>query len=156
MNLAVIIGNLGADPELKFTQGGQAVCNLSVATSRTYLDRNDTKIEEVEWHRVVVWGKRAEACNEYLTKGRQVIVRGRISTRKWEDEKGVSHYSTSIVAEEITFGSKPKGAGEKSEHGPRPGGGKPSATKPKTTPTTSHETETEYIPATPDDDEIPF
>lgn len=102
VNKAIILGRLGQDPELRYTQSGQAVCNLSVATNRKYT-RDGKPVEEVEWHRVVAWGKQAENCEKYLSKGRQVYVEGRIQTREWEDKEGNRRWSTDIVAQNVTF-----------------------------------------------------
>ncbi len=103
INKAIIVGNLGRDPELRHTQGGSPVCQLSIATTRSYTNSNNDKVEETEWHRVVVWGKSAEHCNTYLSKGRQVYVEGRIATRSYEDKEGIKRYSTEIVASSVQF-----------------------------------------------------
>ena len=111
INKAIVIGNLGRDPELRYTQGGQAVCRLAVATSRRYLNkRSNETVEETEWHRITVWGKSAEHCNTYLTKGRQVYVEGRLKTTSYEKE-GQRHYSTEIVADNVQFLSGGGGGG---------------------------------------------
>lgn len=102
MNKAIIIGNLGADPELKELDGDNAVCKLRVASSRKYTKKDGEKVEDVEWHRVTVWGKLANLCGQYLSKGRQVAVEGRLQTSQYEKE-GVTHYSTEIVASSIQF-----------------------------------------------------
>ncbi|HFE46397.1 MAG TPA: single-stranded DNA-binding protein, partial [Nannocystis exedens] len=103
INKAIVIGNLGRDPELRYTQGGQPVCRLAVATSRRYLNkRSNEMVEETEWHRITVWGKQAEHCNTYLTKGRQVYVEGRLKTSSYEKE-GQRHYSTEIIADNVQF-----------------------------------------------------
>lgn len=131
VNKAIIIGHLGRDPELRYTQNNTACCNLNVATSRKYM-RGQEQVEETEWHRVVVWGKTGEACNQYLAKGRQVYVEGRLQTTSYEKE-GVKRYSTQIVAETVQFlggrdgggngsgqgGGAPRGGGS----GPKPGDG---------------------------------
>jgi single-strand DNA-binding protein len=107
VNKVTIIGNLGRDPELRFTQGGTAVCNLNIATTRVYKDKSDEKVEETEWHRVTVWGKTAENCNKFLSKGKQAYVEGRLKTSSYEDKDGVKKYSTEIVADQVLFlGSK--------------------------------------------------
>jgi len=103
VNKAIIVGNLGRDPELRYTQGGSAVCQLNVATTRAYTNKNNDRVEETEWHRIVVWGKSAEHCNNYLAKGRQVYVEGRIQTRSYEDKEGIKRYSTEIVADTVQF-----------------------------------------------------
>lgn len=110
LNRAMIIGNLGKDPDLRFTAGGQAVCNFSVATSENYTDRDGQKQERTEWHSVVVWGKQAETCKKYLGKGRKVYVEGRIQTREWEKD-GQKHYRTEIVAQDVRFLDKGRDQG---------------------------------------------
>lgn len=108
VNMLIIVGNLGGDPELK-TVGQQQVCQFSVATNESWNDKNGNKQEHTEWTTVVVWGKLAEICGKYLKKGRQVFVSGRKRTRSWEKE-GTKHYATELVADDVTFlGSKPEG-----------------------------------------------
>lgn len=97
VNKAIIIGNLGRDPEVKSTQNGTAVANLSVGTSSKWKDKSGQYQEKTEWHRVVVWGKSAEFCGNYLHKGSNVYVEGRLETRKW-DKNGVDMYTTEIIA----------------------------------------------------------
>jgi single-strand DNA-binding protein len=121
VNKAILIGNLGADPELRYTTGGAAVTELRIATSRRYTTKDGTAQEDTQWHRVVVWGKQAENCKEYLAKGRQVYVEGRLQTRQWEDRDGNKRYTTEIVAEQIQFlGGRGGGAGG-SDEAPPPG-----------------------------------
>lgn len=103
INKAILIGNLGADPEIKFTQGGQPVANFNVATSESWTDKNGQRHESTEWHRIVVWGKQAEIAHQYLTKGRQVYVEGKIKTRQWTDKDGQTRYTTEIVADTVRF-----------------------------------------------------
>jgi single-strand DNA-binding protein len=104
INKVIIVGRLGADPELKHTQGGQAVARLSIATSEQWTDKNTgQKQERTEWHRVVVWGKQAEVIGKYMTKGRQIYVEGRLQTRSWEDPQGQKKYTTEIVANNFQF-----------------------------------------------------
>jgi len=123
VNKAIIVGNLGRDPELRYTTGGSPVVTLSVATTRAYTNKNNDRIEETEWHRVVVWGKSAEHCNNYLTKGRQVYVEGRISTRSYTDKDDVKRYSTEIVADSVQFlGGRPQGAQQQQGHSEQPQG----------------------------------
>lgn len=98
VNKVILIGNLGANPEVRFTQGGSAVANLRLATTERYTDRNGQKQEQTEWHRVVLFGRQAEVAQQYLTKGRQVYIEGRIRTRQWQDQQGQKRYSTEIVA----------------------------------------------------------
>lgn len=103
VNKVILIGNLGADPEIRYTQAGQAVCEMRLATSEAWKDKQGQKQERVEWHRVIVWGNTAEACAKYLTKGRQVFVDGRIQTRTYDDKQGVKRYVTEIVANDVKF-----------------------------------------------------
>jgi single-strand DNA-binding protein len=103
VNKAILIGNLGADPEVRFTPGGQAVANFRIATSESWKDKEGNKQEKTEWHRIVVWGKLAELCGEYLKKGRKAYVEGRLQTREWTDKEGKKNYTTEVVAKEVTF-----------------------------------------------------
>lgn len=121
INKAIIIGNLGRDPEVRYTQDGTAVANFTVATSESWTDKNTgEKRENTEWHRIVVWRRLAEICGEYLSKGRQVYVEGKLQTRSWEQD-GITRYTTEIVANTVQFlGSRDNAAG-----GPPPQGGGP-------------------------------
>ena len=110
LNRVELIGNLGQDPEIKYTQSGTAVVNLSVATNERR-KVGDNWEDVVEWHRVVVWAKTAEACNEYLRKGSQVYIDGKLQTRKWEDREGNERYTTEINANRVMFLSKEGGSG---------------------------------------------
>lgn len=101
LNRAILVGNLGMDPELKFTQGGQAVLRIRLATTESYVNKSGERQERTEWHTVIVWGKRAEALNKILSKGRTIWVEGRIQTRSWEDKEGGKRYSTEINANNI-------------------------------------------------------
>ena len=103
VNKAIIVGNLGRDPEVRFTQSGQAMARFSVATTDTWRDRENGRQERTEWHNIVVWGKQAETCGEYLFKGRQVYIEGRIQTRKVEDKEGNERYFTDINAQQVKF-----------------------------------------------------
>lgn len=103
VNKVIIIGRLGQEPELKYTPSGAAVCNFSVATSDSWTDKGGQKQERTEWHRIVVWGKLAELCNQYLAKGRQVFVEGSLQTRSWDDQNGQKRYTTEINARNIQF-----------------------------------------------------
>lgn len=97
VNKVILVGNLGADPEVRFTQGGQTVANLRLATTERWTDRNGQKQEATEWHRVVLFGKQADVARQFLTKGRQVYIEGRIRTRQWQDQQGQKRYTTEIV-----------------------------------------------------------
>ena len=103
VNKAIIVGNLGKDPEVRFTPGGQPVANFTIATNESWKDKNGQQQERTEWHRIVVWGKLAELCGEYLKKGRQAYVEGRIQTREWNDKEGKKNYTTEIVANTVQF-----------------------------------------------------
>jgi single-strand DNA-binding protein len=108
MNTWIGIGNLGRDPEVKFTPSGQAVANFSIAINERWKDKDGAAQERTEWVRIVVWGKQAESCGQYLSKGRQVAVTGRLQTRDYEKD-GVKHYITEIVASHVEFiGGKPQ------------------------------------------------
>lgn len=124
VNKVIILGNLGRDPEIRYTPGGQAVARLSVATTRRYTGRNNEVQEETEWHRVTVWGKQAELCEKFLTKGRQVFIEGRLKTSSYEDKKdGTKKYSTEIVAENVQFLGG-RGGGGDDDRGGGGGGGR--------------------------------
>ena len=104
VNKALIIGNLGQDPEIKYTQSGSPVANLSVATSERWKDKNSgEQKEQTEWHRVVVFGRLAEIAEQYLKKGSKVFIEGKIQTRDWEDAEGNKKYTTEVVAREMTM-----------------------------------------------------
>ena len=104
INKAILIGRLGADPEVRYTPSGVAVANFNIATSEEWKDKDTgEKKERTEWHRIVVWSKLGELCGEYLSKGRQVYVEGRIQTRSWDDRDGNKRYTTEIVATDVQF-----------------------------------------------------
>ena len=102
LNKVMLIGRLGQEPELKYTQSGQAVTNFSLATDEGYT-RDGQKVEKTEWHKIVVWGKQAEMCSNYLSKGRLIMAEGKLQTRQWEDQNGQKRYTTEIVAFNIQF-----------------------------------------------------
>ena len=102
LNKAMIIGNLGRDPEMRYTPGGQAVTQFTVAVNRNYKGQNGEWQEETEWFRVVVWGQQAERAAEYLRKGNKVYIEGRLQTRQWEDKDGQKRYTTELVANQVT------------------------------------------------------
>lgn len=103
VNKVILIGNLGKDPEVRFTPSGAAVANFNIATNESWTDKSGQKQERTEWHRIVVWGKLAELCGEYLKKGRQCYVEGRLQTRDWTDKEGKKNYTTEIVAQTVQF-----------------------------------------------------
>ena len=125
INKVILVGNLGADPELRYTGSGTAVCNLSVATSEKYKDRDGNDVENTEWHRVVAWARLAEICGEYLKKGSQVYIEGQLQTRSYEDKDGVTKYSTEIKAREMQMlggrgGGDMGGGSDEYDQSPRP------------------------------------
>jgi single-strand DNA-binding protein len=125
LNRAILVGNLGADPELKYTQGGQAVLKLRIATTESFINKGGERQERTDWHTVVVWGKRGEALNKFLSKGRTVWVEGRIQTRSWEDKDGGKRYATDIVANQVGLVGGGGGGGPRTNYessGPRSGG----------------------------------
>ena len=103
VNKAIILGNLGRDPEVRQTASGKAVTTLRVATNESWVDQSGERQERTEWHSIVVWGRQAENCGQYLSKGRTVYVEGRLQTRKWQDKDGNDRYSTKIVADRVQF-----------------------------------------------------
>jgi single-strand DNA-binding protein len=112
LNKAILIGNLTRDPELTAISSGQKVCKFGVATNRVWKDKNGAKQESVVFHNIVVWGRQAETSAQYLKKGQQVMVEGRIDTRSWDDKtSGEKKYRTEIVADRVQFGSKGSGGG---------------------------------------------
>jgi single-strand DNA-binding protein len=126
VNKVILIGNLGADPELKYTPTSRPLCNLRIATTEVYKDKSGQRQEKTEWHRVTVWGDQAENCSKYLSKGRSVYVEGRLQTRSY-DKDGQKHYATDVVADRVVFlGSGGAGASG-GEAGARRGAGGPGA-----------------------------
>ncbi len=103
VNKVILIGRLGGDPEVRYTSGGSAVANFNMATNESWMDKEGQKKERTEWHRIVVWGKLGELCGQYLSKGRQAFVEGRLQTRDWTDKDGNKRYTTEIVAQNIQF-----------------------------------------------------
>jgi single-strand DNA-binding protein len=137
VNKVILIGNLGRDPELRYTQSGQAVANFTLATSERFANKSGEQQERTEWHRIVAWGKTGELCAQYLSKGRSVYIEGRLQTREWEDKEGQKRSTTEIVAQNVTFLGGPRGA----QGGAGGGGGEPQRGEPS---------------APPASDEIPF
>jgi single-strand DNA-binding protein len=120
INKVILIGNLGRDPEVRYTPSGAAICNVSVATTRNWKDKNSgEKVEETEWHRVVFYDRLAEIAGEYLKKGRPVYVEGRLKTRKWTDKDGIEKYTTEIIADQMQLlgGREGMGGGGGAEEG---------------------------------------
>jgi single-strand DNA-binding protein len=128
VNKVILIGNLGRDPETRYTTGGDAVTNLRIATTETWKDKAGEKQEKTEWHTVVLFGRQAEIAGEYLKKGRPVYIEGRLQTRKYTDKEGVEKYSTEIVGDRMQLlGGRDSGGGGDVEFG---GGGGGSASRP--------------------------
>ena len=115
VNKIFLIGNVGADPEVRYTQSGTAVANYSLATSERWKDKDTgEKRESTEWHRIVAWGRLGEICGEYLSKGGKVYIEGKLQTRPWEDKEGVKRYTTEIVARDVQMlggGERPQTSG---------------------------------------------
>lgn len=101
VNKVILVGNLGKDPDLRYTASGTAVCNFSIATTESYKDRDGNKQEKTEWHSIVAWRQLAEICGKYLVKGKQVYIEGKLQTRKWEDRDGNTRYTTEVVADQM-------------------------------------------------------
>ena len=123
VNKVILIGNLGRDPELRYTQSGQGVANFTLATNERWRDKDGNNQERTEWHRIVVWGKQAESCAQYLQKGRSVYVEGRLQTRDWEDREGNKRQTTEITALTVQFLGGRGGGAPAGAPGGAPGGG---------------------------------
>jgi single-strand DNA-binding protein len=121
VNKVIVLGNLGRDPDIKYLPSGEAVANITVATSRSWKNKDSgERQEETEWHRVSFFGRLAEVAGEYLKKGNPVYVEGRLRTRKWADKDGKDNYTTEIVAESMQLlGGKPEGGGQRQERAPQ-------------------------------------
>jgi single-strand DNA-binding protein len=114
VNKVILVGNLGKDPEVRHTPSGVAVANFSLATSESYKDKDGNRQEKTEWHNVVAWRQLAEICGQYLHKGKQVYIEGKLTTRKWQDRDGVDRYTTEIVADQMQMlGSANDGSGSR-------------------------------------------
>jgi single-strand DNA-binding protein len=161
LNKVLLLGNLGADPELRMTPGGNAVLKLRLATSETYLDRNKQRQERTEWHRVTIWGRRAEALSRILAKGSRIFVEGGLRTSSYEDRDGNKRYTTEIVATNILLQGRAPGGGRDAGEGGYGGPTEPSeraeepmdfdaGPEPRSGGPTAHQT------PLPDDDDIPF
>ncbi len=149
VNKVILIGNLGKDPELRYTAAGTAVANFSLATSERYKDRGGQQQEKTEWHNIVVWRQLAEICGKYLQKGKQIYIEGRIQTRSYDDKDGNKRYITEIVADEMRMLGR---AGDENNAGAAPRR-EPCQERPQ--PSRAQETSYEEPPFNPDDD-IPF
>ena len=115
VNKVILVGRLGADPEMKYTNSGSGVCHFNLATSENWTGKDGQKQERTEWHRVIAWTKLGELCNQYLKKGRQAYIEGRLQTRSWDDKSGTKRYTTEVVATTVQFlGSSLSSSGERS------------------------------------------
>src|SRR5215472_17464994 len=121
VNKVILVGNLGRDPETRYTTSGDAVTNIRLATTDTWKDKNGEKQEKTEWHTVVFFGRQAEIAGEYLKKGRQVYIEGRLQTRKWQDKEGQDRYMTEIVADRMQMLGSREGGGASSSAPADPG-----------------------------------
>jgi single-strand DNA-binding protein len=118
VNKVILIGNLGRDPEVRYAPSGSAIANITLATTRSWKDKNSgEKVDETEWHRVVFYDRLAEIAGEYLKKGKQVYIEGRLKTRKWTDKDGVEKYTTEVIANEMTMLGSREGMGGGDEGG---------------------------------------
>ena len=150
INKAILVGNLGRDPEIRSTTSGMPVANFSLATNRRWRDRDGNRQEQTEWHNIVCFGRQAEVAGQYLSRGRQIYVEGRIQTRSWEDRNtGETKYRTEIVCENfLMLGQRGDGGGggggyQRDSYGPPAGGG-------------GSQSPTDDLGPEPEDDDIPF
>jgi single-strand DNA-binding protein len=156
VNKVILIGNLGRDPEVRYAPSGSAICNVTLATTRSWKDKNSgEKVDETEWHRIVFYDRLAEIAGEYLKKGKQVYIEGRLKTRKWTDKDGVEKYTTEIIANEMTMLGSREGMGGGGEEGggysrERPAA-RPAAASPAGKPAAKSSTGFDDM-----DDDIPF
>jgi single-strand DNA-binding protein len=143
LNKVMLIGNLGKDPELRFTPSGRAVAKFSLATSEQWTTPEGQRQDRTEWHNIVVWGKQAETCGQYLSKGRQVYIEGSIRSRQYDDKEGQKRWITEVVAQRVQFlgGGRGEGAGAGRAAGAGGGGGGDEVGPPA---------------PMPEDDDIPF
>ena len=153
VNKVILVGNLGRDAELRYTPGGAAVATLNLATTEMWNDKQGQRQEKTEWHRVVLWGKQAESLQEYLTKGKQIYVEGRLQTRKWTDKEGKDRYNTEVRADRVVLLGGGGGGG-----GAMGGGSRPQSSRPAYGG--GHDMgggDSDFAPVdTPNDDDIPF
>ena len=146
VNKAILVGNLGRDAEMRFTAGGTPVATVSLATTERFTDREGQKREDTQWHRIVIWGKTAESLHEYLTKGKQIYVEGRIETKEWTDKEGKKAKTTEIRADKVVLLSSGGG-----------GGGGPRASRERYTDDSGAGGSQDTSPIdAPSDDDIPF
>jgi len=148
VNKVILVGNLGRDAEMRFTSGGTPVATVSMATTERFTDREGQKKEDTQWHRIVIWGKTAESLHEYLTKGKQIYVEGKLQTREWQDKEGKTNKTTEVRADKIVLLGGGGGGGD------RVGAGKPARDR-YTEPAADAHADSGPVDA-PNDDDIPF
>jgi len=157
VNKVIIVGNLGQDPDLKYTAAQRAVVNMSIATTEVWKDKSGVRQEKTEWHRVVAWGDTAENCNKYLAKGRSVYVEGRLETTSY-DKEGQKHYTTKVIADKVVFLGSGQGGGRRDD-GPgdsdRYAGQRSSSPPQQERSQRGRQEELDHMPPLSDDD-IPF
>lgn len=156
MNKVLLVGRLGQDPKLSYTASGAPVTNFTLATDESYT-KDGAKVEQTEWHRIVVWNKQAEFCANYLSKGRLVLVEGKLKTRKWEDQQGQAKYTTEIVANSVQFLDSKGSGGSSAAPAPSGKGQRPSNETPQDS---SFDKNDDLGPAFPSEasgmDDVPF
>ncbi len=133
VNKVILIGNLGADPEIRYTPGGVAVANLRLATTENWTNKEGQRETRTEWHRVVAFGRLAEICGEHLSKGRQIFIEGRIQTRQWEDRDGIKRYTTEIIATTMQMLGRPEDRSAPTAED-KPAGAEPAPSEPDDIP----------------------
>ena len=146
VNKVILIGNLGSDPEVRYTPSGKAVANFRIATTEQWTNKEGSKEERTEWHRIVAWGRLGEICGQYLRKGKQVYIEGRLQTRSWDDAEGQKRYMTEVVAQTMQMLGRAgeDAAGDQPRRQAQAGGG-PDADYPQPPPSGTNE-----------DDDLPF
>lgn len=152
LNKVMLLGNLGRDPEVRYTGSGKAVATFTVATSFTWRDQDGRDQDRTEWHRVVAWGRLGEICGEYLSKGKQVYIEGRIQSRDWEDQDGNRRTTVEIIASDMIMLGGGTGQGRPRENERR--GPEPSQSRSRPEPSRREDDRSHYPP--PPEDEIPF
>jgi len=163
INKVILIGNVGTEPELRYTNSGSAVANFSMATNESWTDKSGEKQEQTEWHRIVAWGRLGEICNQYLKKGSKIYIEGRLQTRSWDGQDGQKRYTTEIVAREMQMldsrgeGSGGSDPGSSYEPASAPaGGGRSSGGSPSRAPSQAPAPSPGPQPAFDPDDDLPF
>ena len=147
INKVILVGNLGRDPEMRYTQNGVAVCSFSLATSETYKDRTSgEKVTQTEWHNIILWRGLAETAEKYLRKGSSVYIDGKIRTRKWEDQQGQTRYTTEIIADTMQMLDRRDSSSAPSQAAPSQAAGQPAAAP-------EHQAD---VPAATEPDDLPF